>query len=213
MRLIHSYSFIILFFCLFFPYTTCIAEDSVIAVEETKTGDEDKFSIPFPSTGGDDDEPVSGGPIVVGGDDDESGPIPVPVDGDEDSHEIECSLFNMLECGLGNFCKGNAFGSCNGTAGICTGVPLFCSATYAPVCGCNGKTYSNECRAHAEMQNIAYVGECEGERVTNIETEPTKVDISLEEKAPGKPDREQIREMKRRMKEAFDRKRGRKVKR
>ena len=119
MRSIHSYSFIFSLFCLFFAYTTCIAEESVTAVEETKSGDEDKFSIPFPSIGGDDDEPASGGPIiVVGEDDDETGPIPVPVDGDEDSHEIECSLFNMLECGLGNFCKGHAFGSCNGSTAI-----------------------------------------------------------------------------------------------
>merc|ERR1712146_649621 len=149
--------------------------------------------------------------IVGGDDDDETGPIPVPVDGDEDSHEIECSLFNMLECGLGNFCKGNAFGSCNGTAGICTGVPLFCSATYAPVCGCNGKTYSNECRAHAEMQNIAHVGTCEeGERGAAIENDSqAKIDISIEKEKLKNAEQDRVRFMKQKMKENYNRKKAR----
>jgi len=211
-----------LFLCLIVVITTCVAEESLKTTEEVKSNveeDENKFVVSFPGGHGD-DEPVAapggGGTITIGTDDDESGPIPIPVGGpeDEESHEIECNLFNMLECGLGNFCKGTSFGVCNGTVGICTGIPLFCSATYAPVCGCNGQTYSNECRAHAEMQNIAYTGECkEGERLAAIENQhATKVDISIEKDKLRAEEEERIRLMKQKMKENFNRKRGRRVK-
>lgn len=190
-------------------------------IQEAKSGvedSEDKFTIGLPAGGQDDDEPVSvpgsgGGSITIGTDDDESGPIPVPVGGpdDQESHEIECSIFNMLECGLGNFCKGTSFGVCNGTVGICTGVPLFCSATYAPVCGCNGRTYSNECRAHAEMQNIAHVGTCEeGERGAAIENDSqAKIDISIEKEKLKNAEQDRVRFMKQKMKENYNRKKAR----
>ena len=32
---------------------------------------------------------------------------------------------------------------------------------YAPVCGCDDKTYSNECAAQAKGKSIKYFGECD----------------------------------------------------
>lgn len=45
-------------------------------------------------------------------------------------------------------------------AGICEKAPGFCMRVSRPVCGCNGKTYPNECEArHAKVQ-VDYATAC-----------------------------------------------------
>jgi hypothetical protein len=66
-------------------------------------------------------------------------------------------------CGAGQFCKQDD-GACEpDAAGVCTGNPVTCPATLAPVCGCDGTTYSNGCYADVAKVPVQHTGPCETE--------------------------------------------------
>jgi Kazal-type serine protease inhibitor domain len=51
-------------------------------------------------------------------------------------------------------------GNCSGK-GACLAVPSLCPQIYNPVCGCDKKTYTNSCYAHAASVSVDYTGVCE----------------------------------------------------
>jgi hypothetical protein len=72
-------------------------------------------------------------------------------------------------CPRGTYCAPPEFGMCglDASLGTCERIPIECSRTSDPVCGCDGIDYVNPCRAAMTGIAVDYRGECVAGCVTN----------------------------------------------
>jgi hypothetical protein len=72
-----------------------------------------------------------------------------------------CGGPQKITCNSALFCR-KAVGQCTveEAPGTCEKAPDFCMRISRPVCGCNGKTYLNECEARHVKVAIDYTGPC-----------------------------------------------------
>jgi hypothetical protein len=72
-----------------------------------------------------------------------------------------CGGFIGITCSPGLWCEKPA-GHCKfaDDFGKCEAVPRFCTRIYKPVCGCNGKTYANDCVRQTARVQLDHTGRC-----------------------------------------------------
>ncbi len=72
-----------------------------------------------------------------------------------------CGGFIGIPCDKGLWCQ-NPAGQCKVADGLgkCDVIPRACPRILRPVCGCDGKTYANDCTRRMAQAQINHIGAC-----------------------------------------------------
>jgi hypothetical protein len=104
----------------------------------------------------------SGSPRDAGPPPDDAGDALDGGDAVDAGSEVRCMNDPTRPCGATGYCDYDAqCGETGDPMGRCRPLPTRCEVECAPVCGCNGVTYINECEAQRAGTDVAQPGACD----------------------------------------------------